>query len=61
LQSQASFTQQSLPDSLFLQFSQAMKTKQNENAGGVVLDNDTKDKQQSSKSNNTINSFIQEI
>jgi len=38
-----------------------MKTKQNENAGGVVLDNDTKDKQQSSKSNNTINSFIQEI
>jgi len=38
-----------------------MKTEQYENTGGMVFDDDTKDKQQSSKSNYTINSFIQEI
>lgn len=43
LKSQAGFTQQSHPDTLFLQFRQDVETEQREYAGHMILDDDTKE------------------
>ena len=43
VKAQALFSQQSHTDSLFLQFRQDVETEQGENAGRMILDDDTKE------------------